>query len=244
MEESFSEQFFKSSAHSAERLVDLVLQHAPSPKRVLDVGCGSGEFLCALLGRLPHSTGLGIDVSPLNIQAAQDLSTKKELQNRCSFEHQDVNALSLGDFDLIVADSVVHYLKGTAFEVLTLLKSKLASGGMIVVRLPEHSFRNRCIWLTRRLLQLLRSTALSEVLFWASKCFFPTASEELLKSRVHYCYLLPLHAWSPQLRKGMWQSGLCALNIIREPANFLCPRHITVVMQPEPETSRAATNCD
>lgn len=50
----------------SETLVSQVLarRDANGSYRILDLGCGSGALLCALLSSAPNATGVGIDISP------------------------------------------------------------------------------------------------------------------------------------------------------------------------------------
>jgi len=41
----------------------LAMRASNGARRVLDLGCGSGALLCALLSSLPNATGLGVDIS-------------------------------------------------------------------------------------------------------------------------------------------------------------------------------------
>ena len=47
-----------------EALVRLALRTAVAPRRVLDLGCGSGALLCATLSEWPTAFGIGVDLSP------------------------------------------------------------------------------------------------------------------------------------------------------------------------------------
>lgn len=53
------------------RTIDLALSFGPEPRRVLDVGCGTGVLLRELSGRLPQASELtGIDAAAAMIEAA------------------------------------------------------------------------------------------------------------------------------------------------------------------------------
>jgi release factor glutamine methyltransferase len=49
----------------SETLVEAVVHRRPpdAPLRILDLGCGSGALLCALLSAFPKATGVGVDIS-------------------------------------------------------------------------------------------------------------------------------------------------------------------------------------
>jgi SAM-dependent methyltransferase len=58
-------------AEVVARTTDLALTCAKSPKRILDVGCGTGQLLRQLAERLPHAAELtGIDAAQGMIEAA------------------------------------------------------------------------------------------------------------------------------------------------------------------------------
>jgi ubiquinone/menaquinone biosynthesis C-methylase UbiE len=59
----------------ADRTVALTLRYAPEPRRVLDVGCGTGYLLRQLARRCPGAVELaGIDAAPAMIEAAEAAS--------------------------------------------------------------------------------------------------------------------------------------------------------------------------
>ncbi len=58
----------------SETLMDAAVQHfqgAPGPKRILDLGTGSGALLLAALDQWPNATGLGIDRSEAALAIAR-----------------------------------------------------------------------------------------------------------------------------------------------------------------------------
>jgi ubiquinone/menaquinone biosynthesis C-methylase UbiE len=56
----------------ADRTADLALTCVPAPKRILDVGCGTGYLLGRLAARAPQAEALaGIDAAPAMIEVAR-----------------------------------------------------------------------------------------------------------------------------------------------------------------------------
>jgi ubiquinone/menaquinone biosynthesis C-methylase UbiE len=56
----------------ADRTADLALACVPAPRRILDVGCGTGYLLGRLAARVPQAEVLaGIDAAPAMIEAAR-----------------------------------------------------------------------------------------------------------------------------------------------------------------------------
>ncbi len=99
-------------------------------KRVLDLGCASGELMVALLERDANEV-IGLDASRnlLTYAAAQTA----RFDSRAKTIHANLNGPlpSLGCFDLIVASLVLHYLPDWR-PLLSALKAILHPGGRLV----------------------------------------------------------------------------------------------------------------
>ncbi|HTT51108.1 MAG TPA: class I SAM-dependent methyltransferase [Streptosporangiaceae bacterium] len=86
----------------ADRCVDLVLACAPSPQRILDVGCGTGYLLRRLAQHCPGATELaGIDAAPAMVEAARNAAA----DGRLSFLAGPAEQLPYpaGTFDVVVS---------------------------------------------------------------------------------------------------------------------------------------------
>ena len=77
---------------------------APAPRRVLDLGTGSGCLLLALLSELPEAHGLGVDISAAALEVAETNANRLGLQSRVKFREGDWGRDLTGTFDLIVAN--------------------------------------------------------------------------------------------------------------------------------------------
>jgi ubiquinone/menaquinone biosynthesis C-methylase UbiE len=65
----------------ADRAADLALTCAPAPRRVLDVGCGTGYLLGRLAARVPRAEVLaGIDAAPAMIEVARAAAADDRLR--------------------------------------------------------------------------------------------------------------------------------------------------------------------
>jgi ubiquinone/menaquinone biosynthesis C-methylase UbiE len=65
----------------ADRTADLALTCAPAPRRILDVGCGTGYLLGRLAARAPQAEVLaGIDAAPAMIEVAGDAAADDRLR--------------------------------------------------------------------------------------------------------------------------------------------------------------------
>jgi release factor glutamine methyltransferase len=72
--------------------------------RIADLGTGSGALLIALLIELPNATGIGTDVSPEALAAAQDNADRLGVAARAEFTVCDFGATLAGTFDLVVSN--------------------------------------------------------------------------------------------------------------------------------------------
>jgi len=88
----------------------LNLSHA---SQVLDISCGTGVVARALVQR-PDFSGhvIGVDQSPIFIEAAQRLATQEGVTARVAFQVGDVHALDLpvAQFDAVVAHTVMSHV--------------------------------------------------------------------------------------------------------------------------------------
>jgi ubiquinone/menaquinone biosynthesis C-methylase UbiE len=89
--------------HTIERTLDIALAAVPSPRRVLDVGCGLGTLLRLLAARAPQTQALvGIDAAADVVRAA---SAAPGLDPRIRYGNAFAEHLPFADggFDLVVS---------------------------------------------------------------------------------------------------------------------------------------------
>ena len=105
--------------------LDLALAEVSPPRRVLDLGTGTGVVALALADRYPEAEILGIDLSPGMIDEARR-KVSSEL-GRVSFEVGDASALGSPDaaFDLVVLSNMIPFFDELARVV--------APGGTLVL---------------------------------------------------------------------------------------------------------------
>ena len=90
--------------------LDLALEGVPSPRRVLDLGTGTGVVAIALAERYPEAGVVGLDISPGMIEEARR-QLPIELAGRVGFEVGDAAALAYpdGDFELVVLSNMIPF---------------------------------------------------------------------------------------------------------------------------------------
>jgi ubiquinone/menaquinone biosynthesis C-methylase UbiE len=105
------EQGWRGRLHHeiADRTVTLALARAPGPRRVLDVGCGTGYLLRRLAERCPGAVELaGIDAAPAMIEAAEAAAARVASgDGRLEFRVGAAERLPWGasTFDLVVSST-------------------------------------------------------------------------------------------------------------------------------------------
>jgi release factor glutamine methyltransferase len=91
----------------SETLIEAALAtfaNRPPPRKILDLGTGTGCLLLALLTEFPSAFGIGLDLSPDAAALAKANAAHLGLTDRSAFIASDwTNALS-GQFDLIISN--------------------------------------------------------------------------------------------------------------------------------------------
>jgi ubiquinone/menaquinone biosynthesis C-methylase UbiE len=106
--------------------LELALEEIPPPRRILDLGTGTGFVAKALARRYPDAEFVGIDLSPGMIEEARR-TVAPELAGRLRFEVGDASALDVpdGDFELVVLSNMIPF-----FDELARVT---AAGGTLVL---------------------------------------------------------------------------------------------------------------
>jgi malonyl-CoA O-methyltransferase len=91
--------------------LDAALDRLPSqPRRVLDLGTGTGKAARVVGRRFPHAEVVGVDLSPAMIEEARKV-LPAELSGRVRFEVADASRLPFEDgaFDLVVLLNMIPF---------------------------------------------------------------------------------------------------------------------------------------
>jgi SAM-dependent methyltransferase len=127
--EAFVDYFRGARAREAERLIAGTARPAGEPVRVLDIGCGSGQFLARLIAR--GYEGHGTEYSATTGRRA---ATVPGLQLHLGGLRSDT--FPAGHFDLISIWHVLEHLRDPD-EALRFCRTWLRPGGSLLVAVPN-----------------------------------------------------------------------------------------------------------
>jgi release factor glutamine methyltransferase len=90
----------------SETLIEAALDHfgTDGPRRVLDLGTGSGALLLAALAQWPEATGLGVDMSEPALAVAAENAARLGMEQRARFAHAGWESAADGSFDLVLCN--------------------------------------------------------------------------------------------------------------------------------------------
>ena len=106
------------------------------PRRVLDVGCGSGVYLRHVADAAPDSTGAGVDVQADVVALARWHLAEWGLDTRFRVEVADLRCLPpdlTGPWDLVLALQNIYYFAPGDQPALLARLRELALGGTVVL---------------------------------------------------------------------------------------------------------------
>jgi SAM-dependent methyltransferase len=124
-----------------DRLATLATLHGLEPPdpfhgRVLEIGCGAGGNLMAMVAATPGLRALGIDLAARRIVEGQTAAADVGLKN-LTLRHSDVRELTdghLGEFDYVVAHGIYGWVPSDASDaVLATIAASLAPTGIAYV---------------------------------------------------------------------------------------------------------------
>lgn len=103
----------------------------------VDLGCGNGWYLRALLGKCAQLRGLGLDGFAENVRQATALAAAEGLGERLRFAEGDIHQFQLPEpADLIAMNRALHHVWEERGELFARLHEELRPGGAVVIWEP------------------------------------------------------------------------------------------------------------
>lgn len=125
------------------QLIAQLLGPIPQTYKILEIGCGAGDFSTYLLDELPACRYTGIDISGGLLEGAR----KRISPERATFLKGNVEELNpdFGTFDAVLGASILHHLD--VRKTLANICGILQPGGKVLFMEPN--MKNPQVWLER-----------------------------------------------------------------------------------------------
>src|SRR5262249_12552508 len=138
---------FGTGTHASTRLVleeiQAIADRGPAPRRILDVGCGSGILAIAAARRWPNAMCVAIDSEPIAVAATVENAARNAVGERIAASGRSLGELrppgrtspihdtgELGDrFALVLANIQAHVLRALRDELIACT----APGGTLIL---------------------------------------------------------------------------------------------------------------
>jgi SAM-dependent methyltransferase len=105
---------------------------------VVDLGCGNGWYLRKIANHFHHLRCIGIDDISENIDQAQKLAQKEDLEHRLTFMVGDIHYLPIDEYaDLMTMNRALHHVWGEKETIFDIIKEHLAVGGSAIIWEPN-----------------------------------------------------------------------------------------------------------
>jgi 2-ketoarginine methyltransferase len=146
------------SDYDAIPLVLSLLRRVPgAPARLIDIGCGDGSFLLALLRELPDAHGICVDPCAESVEAARTAATKAGMAGRVEFVTATATGFA-GDTarfpgrpgDCYLASFALQEVleqdgEAVLVDTLTALFERSPAAHMVVVEVEDHAARREAM---------------------------------------------------------------------------------------------------
>ncbi|MFI2765478.1 SAM-dependent methyltransferase [Streptomyces echinatus] len=102
-------------------------------ERILDLGCGGGEWLMRALTTHPRLRAEGVDVSESSLAHARETARDLGVHDRLDLHHEDAAGfVASHGFDLVLSVGATHAFGGL-LATLTAARKHLAPGGCVLI---------------------------------------------------------------------------------------------------------------
>lgn len=125
---------------AAERVANLATLYcpAPTPRRILDAGCGTGILARAMRRRYPNAAFVGVDIAPGMLAVARRQPRGRRVVWLCAdFKDLDIN----NRFGLIVSSAALHWAQPMDAAFAGLARNLVPGGWMVFAMMIKGTLR-------------------------------------------------------------------------------------------------------
>ena len=125
-------------------------------EKIIDIGCGMGDFTLYLANKFPNNEFVGIDFSEKMVALANEMREKSAIEN-VTFEVGNITETGLGsnEFDTLICANVLHHIeKGNISKVLSEFARITKSEMIIEIK------NSLCPYYLVRKLKIIKATGL------------------------------------------------------------------------------------
>jgi 2-polyprenyl-3-methyl-5-hydroxy-6-metoxy-1,4-benzoquinol methylase len=169
---AFVNRFFRGRtfAHRMQLLEALFARIGMGGRRVLDLGCGSGQV--SLLAASMGASVQGIDIAPQMLRIARESSQRAGVHDRVSFSEGDIAVCPLPEADVVLVVGVIEYYRD--YAAIVTRAAAAASKYLVVAHTSRIFYR---MWIRRVMFALSRAN----VYFHPMRDIIQVAEREGLK---------------------------------------------------------------
>jgi len=102
--------------------------------KMIDVGCGTGQFIAELLKVYPEIECTGTDFSTESIEVCKQLNINAKF---CVLDLYEENSEEFSNYDLVVCSEVLEHLVFPQTAIMNLLKLLAPKTGKLVIAVPN-----------------------------------------------------------------------------------------------------------
>ena len=222
------EQTFSANAERSDQVAAAVLELLPAdePRRVLEIGCGTGEALLTLAAERPQASFVGVDVSERNVLLAEQARVGHPAAGQLTFVAGDYATADLeGPFDVVFADQSLYLVSAPTPELVARLAGHVAPGGTLIAEMPHVGAYNTAMVGARRVLRRVRGPWLDRTaLAVARRLHGGSMADEQLSERIAYLYVVPARLAGPKWDEALAAHGLTRVE--RRPMRHASPAQL------------------
>lgn len=154
-----------------QAVIDVI---AGKPRRILDLGCGTGSTTLLLKQAFPQAEVIGLDLSPYMLVRAQDKANKAGLDIKWVHGNAEQTGFKEDSFDLVTASLLFHETPPAASQaILAECFRLLKSGGEVIILDGNQKTLRNLEWLNNVFEEpYIRDFAAGNVDAWLGKAGF------------------------------------------------------------------------